>query len=445
MEYLEAYCIETMDRTRTVKYHISLSFLYKVLTTIFSYILVPFMINYLGVEKYGIWVTIFSIFFWVSLFDIGLGNGLRNKLAEAIAINNIKLAKTYISTAFFAIGIIAIFLSVVLLSILPFVPWNKIFNTTSISNIVLMRVVFIVGFCFLLNFVLSLGNSMLYAYQEASLVSLSPLLLNIFTFFGIYFLMHRTSGNLLYLSICYGLSMLMSNILLILYFFCKHNDIMPSKKYIDLEKIKDIAYLGIKFFIIQVAVFIIFATDNMIITQVLGPRQVTLYNVIFKLFSIIVVGHGIIISPLWSAYTHAYKKKDFKWIKNVLRNLNILMLFVVILVFLIIVFAKKIINIWIGNSIVVPNSLTVLMGVYVIIVVWNNIYAYFVNGIGRIKPQMYSAIIAGLINIPISIYFAKYLEMGISGVILGTIVSLSLFAIIGPIQTFHILNNARLR
>jgi hypothetical protein len=52
---------------------------------------------------------------------------------------------------------------------------------------------------------------------------------------------------------------------------------------------------------------------------------------------------------------------------------------------------------------------------------------------------LYSAIIAGLINVPLSIYFAKFLGMGISGVILGTIVSLSLFAAIGPMQTYYIL------
>ena len=82
------------------------------------------------------------------------------------------------------------------------------------------------------------------------------------------------------------------------------------------------------------------------------------------------------------------------------------------------------------------------MGIYTVISVWNNIYAFFVNGIGRIKPQLYSAIVAGLINVPLSIYFAKYLVLGISGVILGTIVSLFLFSIIGPIQSYYILNKS---
>jgi Na+-driven multidrug efflux pump len=81
------------------------------------------------------------------------------------------------------------------------------------------------------------------------------------------------------------------------------------------------------------------------------------------------------------------------------------------------------------------------MAIFIIISIWNNNYALFVNGIGKIKLQMYTAIIAGIINIPISVYFAKSLHYGSGGVILGTVVSLSIFAIVGPIQTYFLLKD----
>jgi len=215
---------------------------------------------------------------------------------------------------------------------------------------------------------------------------------------------------------------------------------LPSTKFFRLDKIREISQLGVKFFIIQMAVLIIFATDNIIITQVLGPAEVTPYNVVFKLFSVIMVGQGILMAPLWSAYTEAFQKGDYKWIKDTLRKLNMLMIPVIVGVILLIIFARDIIHIWVGPDIRFPTMLVILMGVYTIIVTWNAVYAVFVNGVGKIEPQMYSAIIAGLINIPLSIYLAKNLGMGISGIILGTIISLSLFAIIGPVQTYYILN-----
>jgi len=434
----EVTYFDSVVRTKVVKTHISLTFIYKALAIGLSYLLVPLTINYLNIEQYGIWMTLLSVMSWVAFFDIGLGNGLRNKLAEAVSLNSIKLARTYVSTAYLAVTLIALLFFFILILALPFTPWDKIFNTASVTNTELLKVVFVVGFFFLFNFVLSLCNQMFYAYQEASLATLRSVLLNLFALIAIYILIHHASGNLLYLGICYGLSMVLSNLILIFYFFKKHSTVIPSKKYIELGKIREIAFLGVKFFIIQIAVLVIFATDNMIITQILGPAEVTSYNVVFKLFSVITIVHGIMIAPLWSAYTDAYAKGDTNWIRNTLKKLNLLMIPIMIAVSILIVFAKDIINIWVGPEIEFPCLLAVLMGVYVIISVWNNIYAYFVNGIGRITPQLYSAIIAGLINIPLSVYFAKSLAMGINGVILGTIVSLFLFAIIGPIQTYYI-------
>ncbi len=432
--------LDSAARTKVVKFHISLTFVFKALGIGLSYLLIPLTINYLNVEQFGIWMTLLSVLSWVAFFDIGLGNGLRNKLTEALSVNNIKLAKTYVSTAYAAITFIALIFFVILIFILPFVHWNKMFNTTLISNAELLKVVFTVGFFFLLNFVLSLCNSMFYAYQEASFSTLGTLLLNLFALFAIYVLIHYTSGSLLYLGTCYGLSMVLSNLLLVYYFFKRHPEVKPSIKHIDLSKIKEITSLGVKFFIIQMAALVIFATSNIIITQLLGPEHVTPYNVVFKLFSIITIGHSIVLAPLWSAYTEAYTKGDIGWIRNALKKFNLLMIPIIISVLILVVFARKIINIWVGPNIQFPYLLVLFMGIYTVISVWNNIYAYFVNGIGKIKLQMYSAILGGFINIPLSIYFVKHLSLGISGVILGTIVSLSLFAVIGPMQSYHILN-----
>ena len=437
----EVAYFDSAIRTKAVKLHISLTFLYKVLAIGLSYLLVPLTINYLNIEQYGIWMTLLSVMSWVAFFDIGLGNGLRNKLAEALAVNNIKLARTYVSTAYIAVGFIALIFFGILISLLPFTPWNKVFNTVSLSNTELSSVVFVVGFFFLLNFVLSLCNPMFYAYQEASLATMRQVLLNLLALIAIYILIHYSSGSLLYLGICYGLSMVLSNLLLMFYFFKKHNAVIPSIRYIELSKIREISSLGIKFFIIQMAVLVIFATDNMIITQVLGPAQVTPYNVVFKLFSIITIGHSIILTPLWSAYTDAYAKGDIKWIRDMLKKLNLMMIPIIIGVLILIFFARDIINIWVGPEIKFPHLLVVFMGIYTVISVWNNNFGYVLAGIGKVRLGSFYTPITGAINIPISIYFAY--RIGISGVILGTICSICISAILSPIQVWYFIFNSK--
>ena len=69
-------------------------------TILISLILVPMTLSYLNPYEYGIWLTLSSTLAWIYTFDIGLGNGLRNKLTEALALNDLKLARIYVSTSF---------------------------------------------------------------------------------------------------------------------------------------------------------------------------------------------------------------------------------------------------------------------------------------------------------------------------------------------------------
>lgn len=91
------------------------------------------MIKYLGVEQYGVWSTLLSIVSWIVLFDIGIGNGLRNKISESLAQNNKQEAHNYISTAYTIIGSISVILILIFL-LASELSCKKVFNITSISN-----------------------------------------------------------------------------------------------------------------------------------------------------------------------------------------------------------------------------------------------------------------------------------------------------------------------
>lgn len=435
------YKLYSNIRTKNIIENIFLSFIYKLISMILSFILVPVTIDYLNSEQYGIWLTLLSILQWMTFFDIGLGNGLRNKLTESLSKNDYYKARQYISTAYFAISIIVIFIFIILFLLIPHLNWIRIFNTKTISNETLIKLVLIVISFFLFNFILSLYNQLYYAAQKASYSGIGQLLLNFFSLINILFLRFMNNNGIINMGVAYGIAMITSSILLTIIFFYNHKKLIPKIGFIKINKIKDIFNLGIKFFVIQVTALIIFTSNNMIITQMLGPSEVTPFNIVQKLFSIFIMIHTIIITPLWSAFTDAYIKNDIKWIKSILRNLNLLMIPIIILVMLLIVLSKSIINIWIGNSIIVPNYLIIFMGLFTIISIWNNIYSYFLNGINKLNVQVYTSIIASLINIPLSILFIKYFNLRSSGVVFASIISLSIFGILGPIQTYKILRD----
>ena len=86
------------ERTLNIKMNILYSFLIKGATVLVGFILVPLTIHFINPVQYGIWLTIYSIIAWINTFDIGLSNGLRNKIANSLALNENENVIKYIST-----------------------------------------------------------------------------------------------------------------------------------------------------------------------------------------------------------------------------------------------------------------------------------------------------------------------------------------------------------
>ncbi len=96
-------------KNQILKKNISYGLIYKFASMVLTFLVVPLLIKGLGVTNYGLWITIFSIFGWVYLLDLGIGNGVKNNLTVSLAKNNYKDANEYITTAYMSVVLIALF------------------------------------------------------------------------------------------------------------------------------------------------------------------------------------------------------------------------------------------------------------------------------------------------------------------------------------------------
>ena len=96
------------QRSVKAKKNILAVFFLKGISVVISFLFVPLAIKFLGTEKYGIWLTVSSVIAWINIFDFGLGNGLRNKLVEAITLKKNHLAKTYVSTSYVMVFLLSV-------------------------------------------------------------------------------------------------------------------------------------------------------------------------------------------------------------------------------------------------------------------------------------------------------------------------------------------------
>ena len=427
------------SRTVKAKKNISASFLIKGLNILINFAFVPLTLSYIDETRYGIWFTVSSVIGWFYFLDVGLGNGLRNKLAEALARGETELARRYISTAYAALlGIIAV-IYVLFVMLFGYLDWTVIFNAPRELNHEIGRLIFIVFSFFCLRFVLNLITVILTAMQNPAFKDAFNLAGSLLAFIIVFILTKTTQGSLVLLGAALTFSpVFVLTLGTLILFFSKYKIYRPAPRLVRLAYVRDLLNIGVQFFVIQISAIVLFTTDNMIITQILGPEAVTPYNIAFKYMSAVTLLFGILVTPFWSAITEAYVKKDFTWIRKVIKKLMHIWLGVVVLVVIMVVASPLVYTLWIGDKVDIPFQLTLLMGLFVIITSWSSIFVQFINGVGKIRLQLYHAVLVGIINIPLSIWLAGYFDA--RGVIMATIICQAIGAMWVPIQYYKIVN-----
>lgn len=405
-------------------------------------LMVPILLLYFTAAEYGIWMTLTSIVGWFSLFDIGLGNGLRNKLTESLAQNDLVQARVYVSTTYFVIFLISLCLCLVLGVANSLLDWQLILNTKEVTNSELSQVGLTVVIFFCIRFLANLVTIVLIADQKPAWSSLINFLGLLLSYIGLTLSLKFTEGDLLLANmILNGIPVIVLILSSFLLFHTKYVQIKPTWRSIKTKYALTLSSLGVRFFVIQITYVIVFMSSNIIITQLYGPERVTPFNVVQKYFSIPSMFFAIVLTPYWSAFTEAFHTGDLEWINKSIERLKKFFFLTVILVLLMVLMAPLAYHAWVGTKVSVGTSLTSLIAVLTILTIWNSIYASFLNGVSKIQLQLYSSLIISVVNVPLSLFFAKTLDLGIEGVVLSGCCCVAAGAIWAPIQFRRIMTN----
>ena len=302
----------------------------------------------------------------------------------------------------------------------------------------LTSVALIVFSFFCLQFILKTINIILIADQKPAKASFLGMLGQLVALIIIYVLTQTTQGSLIYLSLALGCAPLVVMALASFWYFSKkYKYFRPSIKYVNFNYTKDIMSLGLKFFLIQFASIFVFQATNIIIIQILNPEQVTIYDIAYKYFFVVLTLVNIIVSPFWSAFTEAYTIKDFAWMKSMYKKLNKVWYVIVVIIIFMLAVSNLVFKLWIGNVIVIPISVSILMAINSLSTSRFNIFISLLNGIGKVKLQLYINLGLSLIFVPLSLYLGNML--GLNGIIISNIFISTVFAIIVPMQVRKIL------
>lgn len=427
------------ERTVKAKKHILFSLGLKGISIVVGLAFVPLILNYLDAERYGIWLTLSSIIAWFSFFDIGLGNGLRNRFAEAIAKEDHELARSYVSTTYAILGIIFAIVIILFLIINPFLNWQKILNTTAVGTHELAIVALIVFVFFVLRFFFKLIGTILLADQRPAINNAFGPLGNLLSLLIIYVLTKTTEGSLINLAAVLSAVPVLVLIIASLMFFNKdYRRYAPSIKYVDFSKSKDLLALGFKFFYLQIASIIFFSTTNFLIAQFSDQKTVAAYNVAYKYFFVVNMVFGIIVSPFWSAVTDAYARDDYDWLRKTIKKLNMISVLMVFLLIGALFFSQWVYKIWIGDKLIIPFALNFIIMLYLAQQVIVRPFSTFISGFGKLKLGLYVITIKLTLFLPLAYFLGR--AYGALGVVLSMLLVQLPSLIIEPIQVYKLIN-----
>lgn len=430
--------VATDSRTKNYLQQVKLSLVMRVLTVAASFATTAILLRAMSLDQYGIWALLITVQTWINLFDLGIGNGLRTRVAESLANGRIKEAASNISMAYAVFTLIFILLMVALIPTVIVVDWQSFLNVSTIGSSELRGAVGATALLTSLILVTNLINPVAAAVQRNSYTAVA-IFIHAAIFLVLAVLILVTGwGSVLTFLVLRGTLNVVVNLGFTIWFYSQRREIKPYVT-TDLRGSRGLISLGFGFFIVQIAMLVLFSTDQFLIVKLLGPEQVPQYDVVYKLFSLFVTVHLMVAGPLWSAYTEAYQKQEFNWVRRTIRGQHKFLFLLAVASVALVPVARPIIAVWTGDTVEPASGLAGLMCLFVVLTMWNNTFGAFLNGIGHLRPQIVAATIGAFLNIPLSIFFVSTLSFGISGIVLATILSIALQSVILPWAVFRIL------
>lgn len=431
------------QRTTIVKKNILGSLAIKGISILTSLLLVPMTLGYVSAEIYGVWLTISSILHWLTYMDVGFTHGLKNRLNECLARKDYEKGKSLVSTTYAIMFIIFVPLSTLLIVASPWIDWCGILNVDSSNQEVILKTMQVLFVFIALQMIVNVFVTIVAAYQKTALSSLFAVIGQVCSLCIISMMTLFVKPSLLNLAFAYSLMpILIVLIASIIYFKTSMKEVAPSVSAINMGYVKDLWGLGIKFFIIQLQMIVLYQATNLLISHIAGPESVTQYNIAYKLLNVVVMVYTIILNPLWPAFTDAYTKGDYVWMNNTYRKMQRLYALLCVMIAMVVVSSPILIRFWVRNMVGVPFLLTLSIAVYTLIHCWVSLQAILINGTGKVTLQSRVIVIGIVLHIPLSLFLGKYIGIGILGVVASMSAINIIYALVLTTQIRRILNNS---
>jgi len=416
------------ERHRRVALTAAAAALAKVLSVGAALVSVPLTLNYLGVERFGMWMTISSLIAMLTFADFGIANGVLSSVANAHGRDDSTAIRRFVASGFFLLAALAAVLMVAFALAYPFVPWHKLFNVqTSLARTEAGPALAVFVACFALAIPLGVVQRVQMGLQQGFSASLWQCLGSVLALAGVLLVIYAQGGLPWLVLALAGAPLLATAANSLHFYFFARPDLRPRLSVANWASARQVAVTGALFFVLQITVAVAYSSDSIVIAQMLGASAVTQYAVPEKLFGLISLALAMVLAPLWPAYGEALARGDGVWVRRTLKRSVMLSFSIAVAMSAIVVFvAPLLIRLWVGDAVTVSLGLLLALSAWKSVEAAGIAVAFFLNGANVIRLQVAVAVSVAITSISLKIYLVPL--MGIAGVVWATVAAYLLFA-----------------
>ena len=302
-----------MDRYRRITLTAITSLGSKAVTLVTAVIVVPLTFRYLGAERYGLWMTMTSFVLFLGFADLGLGNGLTTRIAEADGDDDHHRVERLVSCAFYSLLALSIILGIVFALAAYQLDWKSIYGLkTSLAIHEAGFATAILVACSLANMPLGTVLRVQTGFQQGYVADIWTACGSLLALVGILVVVNRGGGLPTLVLAVAGLPVLATLCNWTVQFFHVRPNLRPRPALFDPTVARQLLAVGSIFFVQQCFGLIYYLSDNLVIARTMGAVAVAHYAVIQRIFSIGIVTQYI-VAPLWPALGEALARQDFAW------------------------------------------------------------------------------------------------------------------------------------
>lgn len=408
-----------------------------------NFVVISITLDLLSTKIYGVWITLYTTISWLSFFDLGLGNGMRNLFAVNRAIGNQEKNKQLVSTSYIIVLGIALILLIVGLPFVYYADIARFFNISDIAIPDLRCVLSLLVVVTSLQLITKLINSIFLADQKPALSSLIDCSGVVCSLLLLFILKDRLVGSLFNLSLIITLPTFIISFIVTLFAFNKnYRKLKPSLKCFNLKISNKLINLGLRFFLIQLSALIILQGSNIIILKFIGAEEVSVFSLVYKYFNVIVTIFTLVLTPYWSFFTDSYAKNNYNQLKQGFKQLLISWLaisLVGVVMWIALPFSFKI---WLNQELDIPAYLPVSLLLFSVFSNLGSVFIYFLNGTSSyLNFQLAIVLVFAVLLYPLSAYLLP--TYGVLGVVFTMFFANSYGVLFAPYLSYKVLKRMK--